>query len=424
MGKSLDDLTAHLLDRVALVRSNLGYEPDAVQPTARFADLLDSMGMVEFLTVVARDLGVAPGAVEEAVGHRFGTVAEVAERLAAAGLVLAEPRASPAEDRRPGPAPLCWLAATAVRLPDTVQPAADLNAALHRPAGWLERHAGIRSRRVWRGQDPLAAAAEAGREALDRSGVLPEEMGALLVASEAPPRLLGLAAALHAALGLRPGAAALEVGGACTGFLTAVWLLHGLLARLGTAVVVALEAPSHFLTVRPGPAGEAAALFGDAAIAAVLAAGPTGADSVPVSPILLGADGSGANLVTVSGPPSRPEVHMEGRLLAGRAVRAMADAVRDLLEHHGLAIDRLAGVVAHGGNGRMAALVGRQLDLPTGLVWSATPDLGNLGAASLPVTWALRDPKPRGLVAWTAAGAGLTWAAVLTGDTEPPQSVG
>ncbi len=415
MPLSVDDLTARLLRHVAAVRRNLGEPAQDVRPGDRFADLLDSMGMVEFLALVGRDCGLTPAAVEEAVGHRFGTVAEVAECLAGAGLTT-----GPADFVAPAPeslaAPACWLGATAVRLPERVQPAAELDAALGRPAGWLERHAGIRQRRVWGDEDPLTAAAAAGRDALDQAGVLPEEVGALLVASEAPPRLLGLAAELHARLGLRPETAALEVGGACTGSLAAVWLLQGQLPRLGVGVVVALEAPSRFLRVQPGPAGEAAALFGDGVAAAVLGADAPGPESSPVGPVWLGTDGSAAGLVRVEGTAPDPlEVRLEGRALAGRAVHVMAEQVRELAGRHGLAVGDLEGVLAHGGNGRMPALVARELGLPAERVWSATPDLGNLGSASLPVVWALRASRPAGPVAWTAAGAGLTWAAALVG---------
>ena len=36
-----------------------------------------------------------------------------------------------------------------MRLPAKVQTAAAINGALGRPSGWLERHAGIESRRLW-----------------------------------------------------------------------------------------------------------------------------------------------------------------------------------------------------------------------------------------------------------------------------------
>src|SRR5205085_2412560 len=111
---------------------------------------------------------------------------------------------------------------TVACLPETIQLAASINATLFRPPGWLESHAGIHQRRIWADQDPLSAAVQAGRQCLERAELLIEEIGALLVTAEAPPLLTGLAAALHHRLDLRPSTVALEVGGACTGFLAAL----------------------------------------------------------------------------------------------------------------------------------------------------------------------------------------------------------
>jgi 3-oxoacyl-[acyl-carrier-protein] synthase-3 len=351
-------------------------------------------------------------------------VAEFADALRATDLV---PRAArenmtatavpeetlPPETLREGSA---WLAGVAVRFPGTLQPAAVLDEALGRPAGWLERHAGIQARRVWASEDPLAAAVDVARASLASSRLLPGDVGALLVTSEAPPLLAGLAAALHHRLDLRPATVALETGGACTGFLAALWLAQALLARTGPVLLVSIEAPSRFLLLEPGPAGEAAALFGDGVAAALVCPEPTGGPDGPLLEIILGNEGGAGGLLRVERRADGcPELHLDGRALAGHAVRAMAGAVRDLARAHGLAVTDLEGIVAHGGNGRMPALLARQLGLPPERVWSETATLGNLGSASLPAAWASRASHPQGPVAWTAAGAGLTWGAALTG---------
>jgi 3-oxoacyl-[acyl-carrier-protein] synthase-3 len=421
MAMPLDELTTHLLGRVRLVQETLGLElsaPDAVDQ--RFADLLDSMGMVEFLMLLARDCAVTPGAVEECVGRRFSTVAELAGFMKAAGLLPKEDLPS-APARTTGPAaapvePACCLAAVAVRLPNTMQPAASLNAALGRPEGWLEGHAGIFERRVWGEQDALAAAVEAGHDCLAKAAVKAKEVGALLTTSEAPPLLAGLAAALHHRLGLRLDAVALEVGGACTGFLTALWLAQRLVPQVGHVLIVAVEAPSPYLRVEPGPAGEAAALFGDAAVAAVVTGHASGKDGVPVGDVVLGVDGSAGELIRVAqGPGGAIEVRLNGGPLAGRAVQAMAEAVRDQCHRYELTVSDLAAVVAHGGNGRLPAMLAHQLGLPPERIWSETYRTGNLGSASLPVAWTAQPYPATGPVAWVAVGAGLTWAAALSG---------
>jgi 3-oxoacyl-[acyl-carrier-protein] synthase-3 len=421
---------AHLRACVARVRANLGLEPAAsINGASCFADLLDSMGMVEFLTLLAEDLGVTPGAIEQCVGHEFGTLADLAAALDAAKLTqkTVAPRGAPhAGTSRPLSAKETWLAATAVRLPDAVESAELLNTALARPAGWLQRHAGIQQRRTWAGQDPLAAAAAAGCECLDRAGLSIKDVGVLLVTSEAPPLLTGLGAALHHRLELPGSTVALELGGACTGYLAAFWAAQRLLAEFDVVLVVAVEAPTRLLEIRPGPAGEAAALFGDASAASVLATRPTGREAVPLKSIWLGTDGTLRHLLHLERNESgAPEIQMTGVELAGRAVDTMAQAVTDLARLHGLGVADLTAVVAHGGNGRLPALLALKLSLPPERVKSETPRTGNLGSASLPVAWAALDPKPSGLVVWTAVGAGLTQGAALFGEasTRPQPAV-
>lgn len=421
---TLEELTIHLLNRVRSVRQGLGFEDELPHhPDTPFTDVLDSMGLVEFLAIVAEDCQTTPEAIEQCVDRQFGTVAELAAALHTAGQAArTRSPTSPRTESHPEsatPRTELWLTATSVRLPDLVQSAETINALLQRPAGWLERRAGIRSRRIWGMQDPLSAAVAAGRESLERAGVLTEEIGALLVTSEAPPVLAGLAAALHHRLDMRPTTVALELGGACTGFLSAVWLARSLLPQVGAVLVVAVEAPSHYLSVQPGPAGEAAALFGDAATACVLCGQPRGSGSVIVNDIMLGADGGAGRMIQVEhSEAGSVQLHLEGRALANRAVGTMAQSVRELLRREGLTLAVLQAVVAHGGNGRLPALLARQLDLPLDRVWSQTERAGNLGSASLPVAWAAHAPPPPGPIVWTAVGAGLTWATAITGKVD------
>ncbi len=236
----------------------------------------------------------------------------------------------------------------------------------------------------------------------------------MLVISEAPPLPAGLAAALHARVGLSSDAAALEMGGACTGFLSALWTAQRLLVDTAAALVIAVEAPSRWLPLSADRAGEAAALFGDAAAACLLTAQPTTANALPLRDILLGTDGTAGSLLRVEHELGRGLLlHMDGVALAQRAVRTMAEAVRQLSARHGLTVAQLAVVIAHGGNGRMPALLARRLGLPLERIGSETAHTGNIGSASLPVAWTARVQSPSRPMIWTAVGAGLQWGAAL-----------
>jgi len=310
--------------------------------------------------------------------------------------------------------PAVWLAGIAVRLPRQVQPAAELERAVGRPAGWLERRAGILQRGVWDTEDPLEAASECATLALRTAGVPPDRLGALVTVSEAPPLAIGLAAAIHHRIGLRPQIPCFELGGACTGFLSALALGGGLIHRAGPIVIVSVEAHSRLLPLAPGPQGESAALFGDGAVAVVLAGEPATPGSAKLIDLWTFVDGSTADLIRVQQSQGGSFcLEMEGVPLAEYALRAMASATREIASQHKLPLSKLAAVVAHGGNGRMPAMLARQLHLPLSKVWSDVSHTGNLGSASVPVAWASRAASVRGPVIWTAFGAGLQWGAAL-----------
>src|SRR5262245_26800706 len=159
MPTSIADITADLLDRLDQVRRSLGVDDGAsASPGARFADLIDSMGRVEFLAIVAAECGVSPTVIEECVHRRFGTVLELAEAMARRELFLGgasvEAESSPTPRYQSQQATqTAWLAGVSARLPARVQSSAALNERLRRPAGWLEAHAGIRTRRIWADED-------------------------------------------------------------------------------------------------------------------------------------------------------------------------------------------------------------------------------------------------------------------------------
>jgi 3-oxoacyl-[acyl-carrier-protein] synthase-3 len=427
------DITSRLLERIAEVRRRLGlHHSSAPAADSRFGDLLGSMAMVEFLCLVADDCGVSPTAVEECVERRFSTVAELAAGMMRAGFQLrfsgdAPVAAHPDHSRHAGAAPRAtaknmhgpvWIAGVTVRLPQESQTASELDSLLHRPPGWLEQHAGIRLRRIWAAEDAIQAAAECGQICMDQCGISPDKIGALLVTSEAPPRPAGLAADLHYRLGLESSVPALEIGGACTGFLAALEVGRALAARIDIVLILSLEAPSRYLQVRPGSAGEAAALFGDGAAAAALTPDSVGASSFSLDDIMLTCHGEAADLIRVEPADAGGiEVRMEGPALAARAVRAMSSRVLDLATRNGLPVDELETVIVHGGNGRMPALLARQIGISVERVRSSTAETGNLGSASLPAAWASVAGKPPGPIIWTAAGAGLISGAALLNKT-------
>src|SRR5439155_15015342 len=117
-------VTAHLLDRLGHVRQSLGGDITDTGAETPLAEVLDSMGLVELVAILADDWQTTPAAIERCVGQRFGTVAELAQALCAAGLpfrALAGSVSVMPRSQHVKPVPLGWLGPVAVRLPSTVQ---------------------------------------------------------------------------------------------------------------------------------------------------------------------------------------------------------------------------------------------------------------------------------------------------------------
>src|SRR3954447_23115073 len=146
MSPVTQDCLRHLLRRLREVQENLGFELTDGDPKSLLADEVDSMGLVELIALLAEASGVRPEVIEQGVGHRFGTVGELAEALTSAGLMfrneagIVEASVGMNLAAHCAKAVGCWLSAVTLRLPETVERAEQLDARLGRPAGWLERH--------------------------------------------------------------------------------------------------------------------------------------------------------------------------------------------------------------------------------------------------------------------------------------------
>jgi 3-oxoacyl-[acyl-carrier-protein] synthase III len=414
------ELIEHLLTRLREVQARLGLDATA-SAGSTFVDVVDSMGLVEFVGVVAADCGVRPEEIEQAVQRRFTTIANLAAAMHAVRLL---PRSTTRQttfafaDKTEGNVPpAAWLAEWRVGPMDS-EPTEDLDPRLDRPQGWLKQHAGIHSRWYWVEKDwaeqSATFAANACLQRLParhRHQTLPRT---LLVTGESAPRPLGQAAALHHRLGFPPDVTALDVGGACVGLLNCLWLAQRLVRPREHVLIVAIESHTTWLSLRAGPEGEAAALFGDGAGACLLTADAL-PGALPLLDVRLGCDGSAGSLVEVRlDAPLPPVIRMDGPALALRAIEKLSEVVCEICEGNGVRVEDLEAVYVHAGNGRMPPLVARKLSLPDDRVVSTTAFSGNLGSVSLLAALSHRPPAG-GPVVLAAVGAGLCWGAALLG---------
>ena len=290
---------------------------------------------------------------------------------------------------------------------------------------WIRSRTGIAERR--RGPSTTALATEAGRVALERSGLDPDLIDLVIVATQTPDDLCpSTAAGVQHGLGLRCGA--FDLNAACSGFGYGLVVAHGL---LGASVRAALVIGVDRMTAATNYDDRSTAiLFGDGAGAVVLVAEDalgsptaTGSESSggPRRGVLAwdyGTDGSRPDILSSPIKDGRiTGVEMNGQQVFKHMVRYAADSATSALERAGVSLDDVAAVLAHQANQRILDTVADRLGAPREKFTSVIEHTGNTSAASVPLALdhavATGQVTPGDVVLLMGFGGGLSWASAV-----------
>ncbi|MBM3667410.1 MAG: beta-ketoacyl-ACP synthase III [Actinobacteria bacterium] len=312
----------------------------------------------------------------------------------------------------PRPIAGAGVASVAAALPERVVGNEEIAARVGVTPEWIVERTGVRERRV---ADPgiklTELAARAGSSALETAGVEPAEVDLVLVGTMSHDYLTPSAAPLTArAMGCER-AGAMDVGAACTAFVSALGLATGQIesGRCGTAVVIGADILTRF-TDRDDRS--TAALFGDGAGAVVLRRTP---GSGRVGPTVFGSDGARAELIETGREEAL--IRMKGPDTYRQAVDRLAEAGAEAARLAGVPLGEVDLFAFHQANARILAAVAERLGLPEDRVINSIRHVGNTSAASIPL--ALAQAQAEGLLAdgtrvlLAAFGGGLTWGATV-----------
>jgi 3-oxoacyl-[acyl-carrier-protein] synthase-3 len=294
-------------------------------------------------------------------------------------------------------------------LPEEVVPNDPIAARIGVDDEWIVRRTGIRSRRRAAPDERLIdLAANAGAQALKDAQTDPDEIDLVLVASLSQDQLTPNAAPLVAhALGA-DRAGALDLGAACSGWLSGLSLAAAQV-EIGRAERVLLIGAEILTRLTDYEDRKTAALWGDGAGAVVVGANGDGA----IGPVVLSADGGLADVITAS--HEERLLRVEGHETFQTAVKRLSEATLEALERAELTLDDIDIFVYHQANARILRAVGERLDLAPEKVADYIAEVGNTSAASIPLTLALLRDDGRlhagQRVLVSAIGAGFTWGA-------------
>ena len=292
-------------------------------------------------------------------------------------------------------------------LPEQVLTNKDLELSANTNDEWIVDRTGIRERRI--GGMTSTLSVEAGRKALDQSGIDPAEIDLLVLATTTPDQMVpATASVVQHQLGLTCGA--FDVNAACSGFTYGLVAAQGMVTiGVNNILVIGCDSLSRITDYTER---NTAILFADGAGAAVLQVQE--ADTPAMLGWDLGSDGAAAGILyaEIGG-----KLVMEGREVFRRAVRVMVDSARKTMEMAGVTADEVALVVPHQANIRIIESAMNKLDLPMEKAALNLARVGNTSSASIPMALdeAVADGrvKPGDLVLLVGFGAGMTWASAM-----------
>jgi 3-oxoacyl-[acyl-carrier-protein] synthase-3 len=310
--------------------------------------------------------------------------------------------------------------------PDRVVTNHDLEKIVDTSHDWIVERTGIHTRRfVESGTGSSDLAAPACQQALEMAGCDASELDGLIVATITPDMLFPNASALLGDKIGANGAFACDVSAACSGWVYAASLAHGMIAA-GTArkiMVVGVDIMSILIDMEDR---NTCVLFGDGAGATLFERMPDGEEGVLA--LELGADGAGReHLYQPAGgsikPPSVESVQnkehyvvQDGQAVFKAAVEGMAKVTLSVLKKADEKGENVALFVPHQANLRIIEYARRKAKMDPEKVMITIDRYGNTTAATIPSSLAVAQEegklKKGDLVMTSTFGAGFTWGAM------------
>jgi 3-oxoacyl-[acyl-carrier-protein] synthase-3 len=293
-----------------------------------------------------------------------------------------------------------------IGVPDKIVTNEDLSATLDTSDAWITERTGIRQRHIGGTTSELAVVA--GRQALERAGRDPGEIDLLVLATTTPDAVVpGTSATVQDALGL--GGGAFDLNAACSGFVYALVVAHGMaLAGARRILVIGSDTLSR---ITDWDDRTLAVIVGDGAGAVVLETTDGPGELLAWD---LGADGSLRHLLKCD---TGGYLFMNGREIFRHAVRAVVDSSLAALGRAGMEPSDVDLFVPHQANARIISAARERLGIPAERCVVTIDRYGNTSSASVPL--ALADALETGLlqpgarVLMSGFGGGMTWASAV-----------
>ncbi len=314
---------------------------------------------------------------------------------------------------------------TGSALPERVLTNFDLERMVDTSDEWITTRTGIKTRRIAsKDENTSQLASRAARRALEMAGLGPADLDCIIVGTITPDMTMPSCACLVQKELAANRAFAFDLNAACSGFLFSLDVADKYLCANPAMKILVIGAETLSSRVN-WQDRNTCVLFGDGAGACVVT-GTKAERGILASRLF--ADGSLWELLHLEAAPSlnqelrRPgqegaAIRMAGREVFKIAVRAMADALQQVLAEAQVEVGRVGLVIPHQANIRIIKSLADHLSLPMEKIYVNVDKYGNTSAATIPIaideasrTGRLREGD---LLLLCSFGGGFTWGATL-----------
>ena len=319
------------------------------------------------------------------------------------------------------------IAGVGYSIPETVITNDDLTKLYDTSDEWIYSRTGIKERRVVSGEEnAIDLGFQAAKNAIEKSGIKPDEIDLILTASSAPPDLYpAIACHIQHRLGITTQIPAFDITAACSGLIYGMSIAKAYIASGMYKNVLVVATDNNSRLVNWEDRGTSI-LFGDGAGAMVLTPSTDGVDDI-IS-IDIKADGSyghlielsfdGKNCPLVEQYEEKPKgVRMNGRGVYTFVAKILPQYVEELLQNAGMTTSEIDYLIPHQANIRIIQAVQSRLDIADEKVITNLKYYGNTSAASIPIALAEGVEKGTVKLGSTAIlcgfGAGMTWGGAI-----------
>ncbi len=309
-------------------------------------------------------------------------------------------------------------------VPDYVLDNEELSRMVDTSDEWITTRVGIKERRILKeeGLGTSYLARKAAKQLIQKTGVDPDTIDALIVATTTPDyKFPSTASIVLGKLGLK-NAFAYDLEAACCGFMYALSTASSFVesGRCKKVIVIGADKMSSLVDYQDR---QTCVLFGDGAGAVLVEASEDG--ELGMQDMFFRTDGKGLPFLHMkAGGSVCPASHFtvdhhlhylyqEGRSVFRYAVTDMSNDVLEIMKRNDLSAGDVDWVIPHEANLRIIEAVTKRAELPMDKVAINIQHYGNTSAATIPLAlWDYESKLKKGdNVIFTAFGAGFVHGA-------------